>query len=85
LIPAEKRAKIIPASSDGWPSNNSYSYSQTPFSSMKKNNHSVEYSFGSSCLPRPTLIPPLLPISLPAESTTTNRLELSLFFFFYIK
>jgi len=49
---------------------------------MKKDNHSEEYSFGSSCLPRPTLIPPPLPTEA-TTTTTTNRLELSLFFFFF--
>jgi len=60
LIPAEKRVKVIPPSSDGWSTNNHYQYSQTAFSSVKKDNHSGEYSFGS-CLSRPTLIPPHLP------------------------
>jgi hypothetical protein len=39
---------------------------------MKKDNPYGEYSF-NACLPRPTLIPPPLPLALPVETTTSNR------------
>ncbi len=45
---------------------------------MKKDNHYGEFSFGA-CLPRPTLIPPPLPLAVPVETsssvptTTTNK------------
>jgi hypothetical protein len=68
LSSAEKRAKLVPTfSNDNW----SYPYNQTNYSSTKKDNHYGEYSFGT-CLPRPTLIPPPLPLALPLETTPTT-------------
>lgn len=68
LLTAEKRAKLVPSSSsDVWP----YPYNQSNFASMKKDNHYGEYSFGS-CLPRPNLIPPPLPLAVPVETSTTS-------------
>ncbi|UJR24637.1 hypothetical protein I4U23_006011 [Adineta vaga] len=73
LIPAEKRIKTNPSSSsssaasssscDSWPStNNLYSYSQTAFSTVKKDNHSSDYSFSLS---RPNLVHPSLSMEVP--------------------
>ncbi|CAF1652271.1 unnamed protein product, partial [Adineta ricciae] len=55
LIPAEKRVKTNPSSSgDSWlATNNLYSHPQTAFSTVKKDNHSGDYSFASS-VPRPS-------------------------------
>ncbi|CAF2845900.1 unnamed protein product [Rotaria sp. Silwood2] len=72
LLSAEKRTKLVPSSStDTW----SYPYNQSNFASMKKDNHYGDYSFGA-CLPRPTLIPPPLPLAVPLEAaaaTTTSN------------
>jgi hypothetical protein len=46
---------------------------------MKKDNPYGEYSF-NACLPRPTLIPPPLPLALPVETTTSNRFIISDFY-----
>jgi hypothetical protein len=47
---------------------------------MKKDKHYGEYSF-SACLPRPTLIPPPLPLALPVETTTTIPTTSNRFYF----
>ncbi|CAF3727740.1 unnamed protein product [Rotaria socialis] len=69
LLSAEKRTKLVPSSSssDAW----SYPYNQSNFTSIKKDNHYGDYSFGG-CLPRPTLIPPPLPLAASADAIATT-------------
>ncbi|CAF4737243.1 unnamed protein product, partial [Rotaria magnacalcarata] len=64
----EKRTKLVPSSSsDAW----SYPYNQSNFTPIKKDNHYGDYSFGG-CLPRPTLIPPPLPLVASADAVATT-------------
>jgi hypothetical protein len=75
LLSSEKRPKLAPSSSnDAWP----YSYNQSNYTPMKKDNHYGEYSY-NACLPRPTLIQPPLPVE-STTTTTTNRFA----FLFYV-
>lgn len=53
---------------------------------MKKDNHYGDYGFGG-CLPRPTLIPPPLPLAVPVDTsavTTTSNMYVFFVPFYYL-
>ncbi|CAF1243701.1 unnamed protein product, partial [Adineta ricciae] len=63
LISNEKRAKVVPSSSadTAWPH---------PYNQVKRDNPYGDYSFGTG-LPRPSLVPPPLPLALPVETANS--------------